>query len=149
MQHGDVAEHFAGGIAHRHTDVAVGADLLQPQVFRIGLLQAALGVADVALRDALAGRAGKAVAETFAVAGAFPVSKRARLHLAERLGREGVAGAERLRGVPRQRTEEVVASRGGRPFDENAQDAGGGNVAALLLHCRHSGLVPEPLFLAV
>ena len=125
MQHRDVAEHLAGGIAHRHTHVAVGADLLQPQVFGKGRPQTALGVADVALRDAQAGRAEKAVAETVAEACAFPVSKRARLHLAERLGREGVAGAERLRGVPRERTEEIVAGRRSRPLDENAQNVGG------------------------
>ena len=75
MQHGDVAEHFAGGIAHRHTEVAVGGDLLQPQVFRKGPLQAALGVANVALRDAQAGGAEKAVTETFAEARPFPVGK--------------------------------------------------------------------------
>ena len=75
MQHGDVAEHFAGGIAHRHAEVAVGGDLLQPQVFRKGPLQAALGVANVALRDAQAGGAEKAVTETFAEARPFPVGK--------------------------------------------------------------------------
>src|SRR5438874_3031597 len=50
-------------------------------------------------------------------------------------GREGVAGTERLRGMSRQRTEEVVAGSGGGPFEENGQNVGGRNVAALPLHC--------------
>ena len=137
MQHRDVAEHLAGGIAHRHPDIAVGADLLQPRVLGKRLLQAAPRVADMALRDALAGRAEKAVAESFAEAAAFPVSERARFQFTERLGREGVARAKSLRGMPRQGTEEFVADRCRRSFGENAKDLRGRTVA-LLLHCARS-----------
>ena len=124
VQDRDVAEHAPGRVLHRHADVAVRPDLLEPHVLGEELLEAGDRRADASGGDVLAGRAGKAVAEARAEVGSFPVRERPGLHRAQGLGDERVAGVQRLRGVARERAEELLAGRGGGAFDEDAEHAG-------------------------
>ena len=125
VQDGDMANGAALRVFHRHTDIALGMNLPQPKVFGKLVRQTRGGRTHVTRRDALAGRAGKTVAETRAEIRPFPIRQRARLQLAQRLADEGVSRPERLRCAPRQRAEELIANRRGRPFRDRAEDAGG------------------------
>ncbi len=117
-----MAEHLAGRILHRHAQVTVGADLLQPEILREQRLQMGPCGAHISGRHALAGRAGEAVTESLTEPGSLLIRERARFHRVEGLGDEGVAGMQRLCGVSGQRAERLFARGSSRAFGEHAQD---------------------------
>src|SRR6516162_91485 len=83
-------------VPQRHTDITLGAYLLQPEVLREFFLQAGRRHANMTRRDPLTGSAGKSIRESRSKIRAFPKSQRSRFYFAERFCDKRILRAQRL-----------------------------------------------------
>src|SRR6516162_7801813 len=79
-----------------HADVTLGANLLQPEVFREFFLQTGRRHANMTCCDPLTGSTGKTIRESRSKIRAFPKGQRSRFYFAERFCDKRILRAQRL-----------------------------------------------------